>query len=161
MSRNLALKIDHDHCPHCCAGWCSGNSEPYSGCTRMSTGRRRSAVFNWTPWTTWCSSSKHTLRKCTLANINVIIEALPWLRRLVAGLSSRWPGWTKWHWDSFCPSPSVFHCQYHSTMTLHAHIIWEMDSRPVDGHSSETWSYPIDMNNNNIFKTIAINRHKM
>jgi hypothetical protein len=38
------------------------------------------------------------------------IRAMPWLRRLVAGLSLRWPGfapgqsmwdlwWTKWHWD--------------------------------------------------------------
>jgi hypothetical protein len=23
--------------------------------------------------------------------------------------------WTKWHWDRFFPSTSVFHCQFHST----------------------------------------------
>jgi hypothetical protein len=56
----------------------------------------------------------------------VIPWAVPWLRSLVAGLSPRRPGfapmwdlwWTKWHWDSFSPSSSVFLCQYIIPLSL-------------------------------------------
>jgi hypothetical protein len=54
-------------------------------------------------------------------------KAVPWLRRLVAGLSPRRPGvrsqvksmwdlwWTKWHKDRFFSELSVFPCRFHST----------------------------------------------
>jgi hypothetical protein len=54
-------------------------------------------------------------------------KAVPWLRRLVAGISPRRPGvrsqvkfmwdlwWTNWHWDKFFSELSVFPCQFHST----------------------------------------------
>jgi hypothetical protein len=52
---------------------------------------------------------------------------VPWLRRLVAGLSPRRPGFapgsiqrdlwrTKWHWDRFFSEFFGFPCQYHSTV---------------------------------------------
>jgi hypothetical protein len=55
------------------------------------------------------------------------------LRRLVAGLSPRRPGfasgpytwdlwWTNWHWDRVSLISSVFSCHYHSTVTLHTHV---------------------------------------
>jgi hypothetical protein len=43
----------------------------------------------------------------------------------------------------FLLSSLVFLCKHHSTMALHTHIIWAMNNRPVDGHSSETLSHPI------------------
>jgi hypothetical protein len=53
-------------------------------------------------------------------------KAVPWLRRLAAGLPLRRHGfnpgqsmwglwWTKWHWDRFFSELSVFPCQFHST----------------------------------------------
>jgi hypothetical protein len=30
----------------------------------------------------------------------------------------------------------------------HSYIIWGMKNRPIGGYSLETWSHPIDMNNN-------------
>jgi hypothetical protein len=56
-----------------------------------------------------------------------VCEAVPRLRRLVAGLSPRRPGvrsqvksmwdlrWTKWHWDRFFSELSIFPCRFHST----------------------------------------------
>jgi hypothetical protein len=41
-----------------------------------------------------------------------------------------------------------FPCQYHSTITPHSYIIWGINNRPAGGHSSRTYSHPIDMNNN-------------
>jgi hypothetical protein len=55
------------------------------------------------------------------------VRAVPWLRRLIAGLSlpkarvrsrgqSMWDlWWTKWHWNRFLSELSVFPCQFHST----------------------------------------------
>jgi hypothetical protein len=40
----------------------------------------------------------------------------------------------------FSPSSSVFPCQYHSTVALHARVICGMNNRPVGGRSSETVS---------------------
>jgi hypothetical protein len=50
---------------------------------------------------------------CNFLLKNLFTRAVPWLRRLVAGLSPRRPGldpglmwdlwWTKWHWDRFFP----------------------------------------------------------
>jgi hypothetical protein len=38
----------------------------------------------------------------------------------------------------FSLSHSVFHCQYHSTMALHIHILsWGMNDMSAGGHSSE------------------------
>jgi hypothetical protein len=44
----------------------------------------------------------------------------------------------------FPQSLLVYLCQYHST-------IWGMNNMPVGGHSSETLSHPIYLNNNECF----------
>jgi hypothetical protein len=49
----------------------------------------------------------------------------------------------------FCPSFSVFPCQYHSIVAFHTHFTWGMNNRPIGGHISETSSRPINMNNMN------------
>jgi hypothetical protein len=43
----------------------------------------------------------------------------------------------------FSPSSSVIPCQYHSTVTLHIHIIWGMNNRP-GGAAVQAQSHPID-----------------
>jgi hypothetical protein len=55
------------------------------------------------------------------------LKAVPWLRRLVAGISPQRPGvrsqvksmqdlwWKKWYWDRFLSELSVFPCRFHST----------------------------------------------
>jgi hypothetical protein len=52
--------------------------------------------------------------------------------------------------EGFSQSSSVFPCQYHSTVALQTHIIWGMNNRHFGGHSSETLSHPIDIDNNNL-----------
>jgi hypothetical protein len=55
---------------------------------------------------------------------------VPYLRQLIASLSLQrprfvptWDLWqTKWHSAIFFPTSLVFSCQYHSTLTPHAHI---------------------------------------
>jgi hypothetical protein len=37
-------------------------------------------------------------------------------------------------------------CQHHSNGSAYSYIIWGMNSRPVGGRSSETYSHPTDMN---------------
>jgi hypothetical protein len=39
----------------------------------------------------------------------------------------------------------IFHCRYHFTMFLNAHIALCMNGIPVGGRSSETYSRPIDV----------------
>jgi hypothetical protein len=58
-------------------------------------------------------------------------KAMLRLRRLVTGLSLRWPGFspeffrdlrcTLWHWDGFSLSSSGFPYQYHSTVAPHTY----------------------------------------
>jgi hypothetical protein len=59
--------------------------------------------------------------------------AMPWLRRLITGLSPRRPDsrlgqcmwdlwWEKWHWDSLFSEFFSFPHQYHSTVALSIHI---------------------------------------
>jgi hypothetical protein len=50
----------------------------------------------------------------------------------------------------FSPSSSVFPCQYHSTIALHAHIIWGMNNMSASGSRSETKSHPIIIINQSI-----------
>jgi hypothetical protein len=76
--------------------------------------------------------------------------AVPWLRRLVAGLSPRSPvslpgqsmwdlWWTKWHWDRLFseffgfPLSISFHRR-----SAYSYIICGMNNMPVSGSSSET-----------------------
>jgi hypothetical protein len=73
-----------------------------------------------------------------------------WLRRLVAGLSTRRPGFhvgcveDKVALRQVFLSSSGFPCQYqHSTVALQPHIIWGMNYMSVSGSSSETSSHPI------------------
>jgi hypothetical protein len=47
----------------------------------------------------------------------------------------------------FSQRSSVFFCQYNSTGAPYSYIIWGMNSRFVDGRSSETSSHLIDLNN--------------
>jgi hypothetical protein len=66
------------------------------------------------------------------------MKAVPWFRRLVAGLSPRRSGFAPrsihvgFVVDKvtlgrvFSPSSSIFPCQYHSTVALQTHIIWGM-----------------------------------
>jgi hypothetical protein len=59
-------------------------------------------------------------------------KAMPWLKRSVAGLSPRRPGFALWsvHVGILVKSVTVtlfyeffvFRCQYHSTVALHIHI---------------------------------------
>jgi hypothetical protein len=78
-------------------------------------------------------------------------QAVPWLRRLVAGLSSQRPGfapqsefylsWVNRHWDTFS---SKFFC-FSLSVSFHrgcpcSYIIWGMNNRPSGGRSSETVS---------------------
>jgi hypothetical protein len=43
---------------------------------------------------------------------------------------SKWDlWWTRWHWDMFSPTFSVYPCQYHSTV-LHTHISPGVNNRP-------------------------------
>jgi hypothetical protein len=48
----------------------------------------------------------------------------------------------------FSPSYPVFPCQYFSTIFLHTHNTWGLNNRLVGGRGSESYSHPIDMNNN-------------
>jgi hypothetical protein len=45
----------------------------------------------------------------------------------------------------FCTSSLVFPCQYHSAITVQAHVMLGMNDRPVDDHISETQSHPISI----------------
>jgi hypothetical protein len=45
----------------------------------------------------------------------------------------------------FSTSSSVFSCQYHSTVALQTHIIWEMNDISFSGNRSDT-SHPIEIN---------------
>jgi hypothetical protein len=85
-------------------------------------------------------------------------KAVPWLRLLVAGLLPWRPGFAprSVHAGFLVDKVAlgqgfllVLGCplQYHSTVY---HITWGMDNRPISGRSSETLSYPIDMNRNRI-----------
>jgi hypothetical protein len=68
-------------------------------------------------------------KKATLV-LTTARRAVPWLRRLVAGLSPRRPGsdpgdhfmwdlwWTKWHWDRFFVKYFDFPLSIYSTVTL-------------------------------------------
>jgi hypothetical protein len=77
-------------------------------------------------------------------------------RRLVACLSPLGPGSRPCEifgeesdiGTDISPRSSVSPFQYHSTVTLHTHIIWWMNNMPVRGRSSEIQSHPIDMNIN-------------
>jgi hypothetical protein len=89
-------------------------------------------------------------------NLNLTVNmAVPWLRRLIAGLSPRRPGlaprsiqwdlwWTKWHWDRFFSESFGFpvniippwdpHFQKFKKIVLsliHPFIHPEMNNRPV------------------------------
>jgi hypothetical protein len=44
---------------------------------------------------------------------------------------------TKWHWDMFYLSSSVFPCQYQSATASYS-FIYNLGNRPVTGRSSET-----------------------
>jgi hypothetical protein len=80
--------------------------------------------------------------------------AVPWLRRLVAGLSPQRPGlvhvgFVLDHvalWQVFLrvlrfPLSVLFH-----RASPYSYITWEMNNRPFGGRISETLSHPIDMN---------------
>jgi hypothetical protein len=90
--------------------------------------------------------------------------AVPWLRRLLAGLSPRRPGFTpkSVHVRSMVDkvalglSSSVFPCQHNSSGTPYSYITWGMNNRLVAGRSSEIQSHPIDMNNNNNNNVIGL-----
>jgi hypothetical protein len=77
-------------------------------------------------------------------------------RRLVACLSPLSPGSRPCEicgeesdiGTDISPRSSVSPFQYHSTVTLHTHILWWMNNMPVRGRSSEIQSHPIDMNIN-------------
>jgi hypothetical protein len=84
--------------------------------------------------------------------------AVPWLRRLVAGLTAQARlrvrvspcgicGGHSSTGTGFPPSYFSLTCQYHSIVALHAHyIIWGMNNRPIGGRSWETASHTSDMN---------------
>jgi hypothetical protein len=68
--------------------------------------------------------------------------AVPWLRRLVAGLSQRRPEYApglvhvglivnKVAVRQVCSSSSVLLCHYHSILALNSHILSVMSNRPV------------------------------
>jgi hypothetical protein len=59
--------------------------------------------------------------------------------------------WTKWHWDRFFFEFFGFPCQYYSTVALHTQITWGKNNRHIGGHSPDTQSHSIDMNNNKLF----------
>jgi hypothetical protein len=86
-------------------------------------------------------------------------EAVPQLRGLVAGLSTRRPGFApksvhvgfvmdKVELVQYVLRVVRFSCQYHFTVTLHLYIYHSSDNRPVGGRSSEKSSHHIDINNN-------------
>jgi hypothetical protein len=70
---------------------------------------------------------------CTAMLLQQFALAVPWLRWLLVSHHGG-PGshpdqsiwdlwWTKWHWDRFSSSSSVFPSQYHSSVALHSHIL--------------------------------------
>jgi hypothetical protein len=90
----------------------------------------------------------------------LIMEAVPWLGRLVTIFPPRRPGFEPGSvhvgfvvdkvalWQVFPPSSSVFFCQYHhSTRVPYPHIIWRKNNRSVGDRSWETWSHPMGKEN--------------
>jgi hypothetical protein len=89
-------------------------------------------------------------------------QAVPCLRHLVACLSPRWPGFRVLVSPcGICGGQRALGQVFLRVLHLHLsmsfrsgspywYIIWRMSNRPVAGRSSETWSYSIVMNNNNV-----------
>jgi hypothetical protein len=41
-------------------------------------------------------------------------------------------------------------------MAVRTHVIWEINSRPVGVHSSETWSHPLNMNDKRSYFNVSV-----
>jgi hypothetical protein len=59
--------------------------------------------------------------------------------------------WTKWHWNRFFSELFGFHLavSFHR-FSPYSFFIWGINNSPVGDRSSETYSHPIDMNNNKV-----------
>jgi hypothetical protein len=97
--------------------------------------------------------SRPSLRASSCTNMEVV----PWLRRLVAGLSPRSPKsrpcqfmwdlrWVKWHWERFFSEffGLTLSVSFHRGFS-YSFIIREMNSRPVVGRNSENHCHAIYM----------------